>query len=81
MHTEKSHTALPIGISLFFEQKQKVNLTGRDDEKLVKSSISSLAAFCRGGPFTTLSNTNLRGSPDVTRKVEGKNGERFHFLW
>jgi hypothetical protein len=70
-----------------FKNKEKITLvfqlklTGRDDEKVVKSSIRSLAVFCRGSPFTMLSNTILRGSPNVTRKVEGINGERYHFLW
>jgi len=58
-----------------------MNLTGKDNEKVVKSFTSSPVVFCRGSPWTTLSNTLLRDSPDVTRNVDDINGKWHHFLW
>ena len=72
---QRKHLTLLFGILLFFEQKGKVNLTCRDDEKVIKSSISSLVVFCRGSPFNKLPNAILKDSPNATRKVENINRE------
>jgi len=58
-----------------------LNLTGRDNKKVVKSFTSSPAVVCRGSPWITLSNTILKELPNVRRNVEGIKGDKALFSW